>query len=225
MWASAAAYFSPSHRVIAPDLRGYGETPLRPEDFSNADDVVELLDHLGVDRATVVGASFGGRCALELATLYPGRVERLVLLAPAFRELGSTPTVDALDEQEEALLKAGDIDGAVELEVTTWLGPEASEEARALLRVMQRRAYDVYLAVEAAGGEPSSARVDVDPAAVAADTLIVSGRHDVDLFQSIARHLAATIPSARLVELAWAGHLPSLERPEEVNALLAEFVG
>lgn len=224
MWASQVAAFATTYRVITPDLAGWGESPLPSTTLDHADDVVALLDALEIDRATLVGASFGGRVALEVAMLHPERVDRLALLAPAFRGLGSTPALDALDEQEEALLKAGDVDGAVELEVSAWLGPEASDDARNLLRVMQRRAYDVYLAAEEAGDEPSVTRVEVEPAAIAANTLIVSGAHDIDLFQTIARHLTHTIPRARLVTLPWAGHLPSLERPDEINAVLAEFL-
>jgi len=53
---------------------------------------------------------------------------------------------------------------------------------------------------------------------------VVTGQHDVDLFQQVAQHVAASIRRAELVELPWAGHLPSLERPEETATLVANFL-
>jgi len=68
------------HRVIRYDLRGYGEsTPPLPS-FAHHDDLVALLDALGVDRAALVGCSFGGAVAVDAALAYPDRVAALVLL-------------------------------------------------------------------------------------------------------------------------------------------------
>ena len=55
-------------------------------------------------------------------------------------------------------------------------------------------------------------------------TTVVFGSHDIDFFADIARALAAQLPDARLVELPWAGHLPSLERPDETSALVRDAV-
>nr|WP_307812631.1 alpha/beta fold hydrolase [Phycicoccus sp. CSK15P-2] len=135
------------------------------------DDVVELLDHLRVERATVVGSSLGGRVALELAAEHPERVERLVLLCPALRGLDPTPDVEAFGAEE-------------------------------------------------ADPPPGVRRVDVDPARVEVPALVVAGELDLDLFRTVAAHLADTMPRAELLTLPWAAHLPSLERPDEVTALL-----
>ena len=80
-------------RVIRPDLRGFGETPMPPGAYADADDVDALLDSLGVTDAAVVGSSFGGRVAMELATLHPARVSSLVLLCAAYRGLEPTESV------------------------------------------------------------------------------------------------------------------------------------
>ncbi len=68
---------------------------------------------------------------------------------------------------------------------------------------------------------PEPARTDPDLSAFHVPAYVVLGGHDLDHFQHVARHLAATIPDAHLIELAWAGHLPSLERPAELTALLS----
>jgi 3-oxoadipate enol-lactonase len=109
----------------------------------------------------------------------------------------------------------------VELNVATWLGPEASEEWRERLREMQRHALAVQLAAEAGGDGPEAARVDPSPTEVTAPTVVVSGDLDMDHFRNIAIRLSAEIPDCRLVTLPWAAHLPSLERPDETSVLIA----
>lgn len=224
MWDAQAAALKSSYRVIRPDLRGFGETPLPSEPFSFGDDVIDLLDHLDVERSTFVASSLGGRVALEIAATHPQRVAALLLLCPAFRGLDRTPRAAAFDAEEERLLDLGDVVAAVELNVATWLGPDAAEECRAQVRAMQRRAFEVQLAAEASAPGPELTPVRVDLRQVPVPTLVVSGGLDMDHFQHIAQHLARTIPGARLETLAWAAHLPSLERPGEVNDLIADFL-
>ena len=120
MWEPQWGPLSESFRVVRPDLRGFGETPLPAGRFSFAADVVELLDHLGIERTCVVGSSLGGRVAMEVAAIAPERVERLVLLCPALAGFPQTAEAEAFDEAEDALLNAGDVDGAVALNVRMW---------------------------------------------------------------------------------------------------------
>ena len=223
MWEPQWASLSERFRVVRPDLRGFGDTPLPPGRFSFVADTLELLDHLGVQRASVVGSSLGGRVALELATSAPDRVERLVLLCSAFKGLEPTADAVAFEEAEETLLEVGDLDGFVELNVATWLGPEADEATRGLVRVMQRRAAEVQLAAEQGPEQPEVESLEVDPATIAAPALVVSGGKDMDHFQAVAAHLGETMANARRVHLDWAGHMPSLERPEPVTALISDF--
>ncbi len=224
MWRHQTEVLAPTHRVISPDLPGFGDSPLEPGEFSTAAELVDLLDKLGVEQAAVVGASYGGRVALELAHVAPQRVSSLTLISTALKGLDSTADVDEFGEEEERLVEAGDVDGAVELNVATWLGPDADDDARAQVRQMQQRAFDVQLPADEWPDPPHPAPVQPDLPAIGVPTLVVSGGHDLDFFQVVARHVASSIPGARLVELAWAGHLPSLERPGETATLVAEFV-
>jgi pimeloyl-ACP methyl ester carboxylesterase len=155
---------------------------------------------------------------------HPGRVGSLVLLCPALRGVEPTPDVEAFAEEEERLLEAGDVDGAVALNVRTWLGPEAPESARIAVATMQRRAFDVQLAADASDDPPRPRQVDVDPVAIAVPTVVVSGAHDLAHFRAVAAHLAQVVPGAEAVDLPWAGHLPSLERPDAVQALLLDVL-
>jgi len=223
MWEPQWATLTTSFCVVRPDLRGFGETPLPAERFSFAADIVELLDFLDIERACIAGSSLGGRVALELASSAPERVERLILLCSALRGFPSTPDADAFEAAEEAMFESGDLDGAVELNVRTWLGPEADDATRELVRVMQRRAFEVQVAAEAGPEQPEMTDTPVEPANILVPTLVVSGGTDMDQFQAVAAHLAEAIPDAQHVPLDWAGHLPSLERPEAVTKLIAGF--
>ncbi|MFJ3092247.1 alpha/beta fold hydrolase [Streptomyces hydrogenans] len=212
------------HRVVRCDLRGFGETPVDAPHV-HADDVRDLLDHLGAERAVLVGSSFGGEVALEFAVRHPGRTEALALLcaaAPVEHEAG--PELRAFFEREESLLEAGDVEAATALNVGLWCGPEAGPEARALVHAMQRRAFELQLPVpEELEAQPSGVTED-DLRGVTVPALVVTGAHDVPDFRAIGAKTAALLPAARHVTLDWAGHLPSLERPEETLALLTDYL-
>ena len=224
VWEPQAETLAQQYRVIRPDLRGCGSSPLPHETYTNAGDVLNLLNHLGVQACHVVGSSMGGQVALELALAAPERVSSMVLLCPAFAGLDPTSELQAFGEREAVLLEAGAVDEAVDLNIQTWLGPAASASARDLVRRMQRHAFDVQLAADADPTFPWPEPVDIDPTRVHVPTLVVSGDHDMDHFQHIARHLASSIPEARLVTLPWAGHLPGLERPQPITDLLLQFL-
>ena len=224
MWQPQIPALGHRFRVISPDLRGFGESPLPPEGYADADDVAELLDHLEVVDAAVVGSSMGGRVALELATRHPDRVNSLVLLCPAYRGVPPSAAVEAFDAAEDRLLTAGDVAGAVRLNVDAWLGPEADAGVRDQLTAMQQRAFEVQLAAARQDPAPAKREVAVDPAKVAVPTVIVTGGLDLDHFQTVGEVLAEEIKGAELVRLPWAAHLPSMERPDAVVTLLLDVL-
>jgi pimeloyl-ACP methyl ester carboxylesterase len=208
-------------RVVRCDLRGYGETPPPSAPWNDADDVAALLDELDAPRVAVIGASGGGRVALELAARAPERVTRLALLCTAAPGMEPGPALEAVWQQEEKLYESGDITGLTDLMVHTFVGPAATGETRAAVGAMQRHNLEVQLAV---AEEPEPIRPDVDLAAITAPALLVTGAHDLPAFHRVATGLAATLPGAQHVHLDWAGHLPSLERPADINALLLAFL-
>ncbi|MGV9306533.1 alpha/beta fold hydrolase [Nonomuraea sp. NPDC003727] len=217
-----AALLDAGYRVIRCDFRGFGRSPMPDRPYNNADDVVDLLDHLGIERAALVGSSFGGRVALEVAARWPDTVTTLALLCSGSPELVPGPALRSFAEQEDALLSAGDVDAAVELNLTTFLGPEADDATRENVRLMQRHAFDVQMA---GGEEFGQIAAEIDLKAITATCLAVSGGRDLPEFREIATGLPGLLPRARHVELPWAAHLPSLERPAEVTALLLDFLG
>jgi len=232
MWEPLVAHLvDAGHRTIACDLRGFGRTPLEPGVVSNAGDVVALLDELAIDRATVVGASFGGRVALELALRAPERVAALVLLAPGLDEFDASPELDAFAEAEDAMVEAQDADGVVGLNVRFWVErpgerdpADVDPEVLDLVATMQRAAYDAQIGIDAEFEEtetPVARRLGE----IAAPALVVVGADDVADFRAIAARLADELPGAGpVVTIPRAAHLPALERPDAVAAVVLPFL-
>jgi pimeloyl-ACP methyl ester carboxylesterase len=234
LWDGQVAALAEEHLVVRPDLRGWGASPLPGGPFSFVDDVRGLLDALGLEAAAVVANSFGGRVAIDYALAQPERVDALALIAPALTGWEGSPELDAFDEEEEALLDAGRIDEAVELNIRTWLdghgrGPApVSPETRASLGEMQRLAFETQIAAYESPEPPRPGGWSDPPAAarlaeIAAPTLVVACAYDQPAFRALAERLAAEIPGARgaLIDTA---HLPGVERPDELNRLLVDFL-
>jgi pimeloyl-ACP methyl ester carboxylesterase len=180
-----------------------------------------MVEELGLTSFELVGSSYGGYVAQHVATALPDRVERLVLICTASDVADPDAALRHFWEEEDRLITAGDVDGATELNVATWLGPEADPGAQALVRTMQRAAF----AHQLAAGDVEARDLRVAPEALTMPVTLVVGAHDFDYFGDTARTLLARLPRAELVELDWAGHLPTLERPDEGWAALSAALG
>lgn len=218
MWDPQWTDLAGSHRLLRCDFRGFGSAELPGGRYRDSDDVLEVLDAVSAESVAVVGSSYGGRVALELAAAHPARVRRLILLCPGFAGLSPTSDAEAFDAAEEELLVDDDVEGAVRLNVATWLGPAADDRTRAWLGEMQANNFRIQLSASA-DAEPDVPMLD--PSTIETPALIISGAHDLDHFRNIAAHLTAEMPHASGMTLDWAGHLPSLEQPAEITALLA----
>lgn len=223
VWPSLAGA---GYRVVRCDFRGFGDTPPGEEAWDDARDVLDLAAGLGTGPVALVGASYGGKVALEIAARWPAQVTALALLCAGMPGHEPSAILRGFGLREEELLESGDVDGAVELNVETWLGPEADEATRDLVRRMQRRAFDIQLSAPLPE-EPDDTEApppDADLHAITAPSLVVSGAKDLPDFRQIAAALAELLPGARHVELPWAGHLPALERPRELSGMLTAFL-
>ncbi|BBH67066.1 hypothetical protein ACTI_37510 [Actinoplanes sp. OR16] len=194
MWdPQVPALTAAGYRLIRCDFRGYGESPV-PLDIAwdDADDVLSLLDSLGVTTTAVIASSGGGRVALSLAARTPARVTSLALLCTALRGHSPSPELLAFSDREDALLEAGDVAGATDLNVSLWLGPEAGEAERARVRLMQRNAFDVQLAAEAAmAAAPSAPEATQTTDLATAQTADLAATQTADLAATQTADLAA----------------------------------
>jgi 3-oxoadipate enol-lactonase len=216
MWGPLVERLEDRFTLVMPELRGHGRTPLPPEDYADAEDLIALLDELGIERAAFVAASFGGSVTAELVTAAPARVSALALLAGTL-DLGEwSAEIEAFRTDEDALVEAGDIDGAVALGVRTWVRDPAIAD---LVVDMTRTAFEHQV-----GAEVQARELPVDLGAVAVPTLAVSGGRDLPDFARIADHVLAEVPGAQRAEVPDAGHLIALERPDATAELLGPFL-
>jgi 3-oxoadipate enol-lactonase len=230
MWEPVWATLSGEEDVVRVDLRGFGDSAARPADpVSQADDVLEALSEIGVDRCHLVGASFGAGVAVEAALTRPSAVASLLLAAPAGSLLEMTPSLRAFIDQESAALERGDLDAAVEANLSWWVdGPhrqpdQVDPKVRALVGRMQRRAFEVtcdWDDVEEKELEPPA----LDRLGeVCIPVLVLVGGLDLDTVHDAAGRVVSGVPGARRVDWPQVGHLPSLERPADFLDLLREW--
>jgi len=230
LWEPQLRSFPQSHSVLRVDLPGFGNSPFETNPVSFRGAVRDVMDAEGIDRAALVGVSLGGNTALELALESPERVSALVLVGAGLPDHEWSEEVTAFFADEEAALERGDLDAAVDANLRIWFaGPRRSLDdldppTRELVGEMQRQVFrqqqghdDVrMLRLE----PPASERLgDLNVPA-----LVLTGDDDVPDIHRIADRLAAGIPGAERATIAGAAHLPSLDRPEEFDRIVLDFL-
>lgn len=230
MWEPQWRSFAPRYRLVRCDLPGFGRTPIGMLADSYALDVVGLLDELDIRSAGIIGASLGGRVALELALARPELVRALVLVGAGLPEVDWSETVRAYGAAEDEAVARGDLDAATEINLRMWVdGPRRSAadvepRVRAAVAAMQRRA----LELQAPHWERFREDLLVPDLAtrlseVQAPTLVLVGSEDVEDMHALAGRFAREIPRARLVTIPGAAHVPNLEQPAAFDELVLEF--
>ena len=227
MWDDQVAVFAAGFRLIRYDARRFGRSGAARGSYSPWADLAALLAGLGIERAHLLGLSMGGAVALDAALEFPDLVASLVLVATRPSELApSTALRDAWATVDSAV-EAGDLARANELELRMWVdGPHrqpgaVDPAARALVGQMN--------AALLAGPDEGETQ-PLDPPAVgrlgeiAVPTLVIVGDQDQPDVIAGGEVLVREIPGARGVVMVGTAHLPNLERPDEFNALVLNFL-
>jgi 3-oxoadipate enol-lactonase len=229
MWEDQFMAFAHRYRVIRHDMRGFGMTAMVEGPFSHHEDLRALLDSLDVERAHLVGCSMGGGAVLDFALEYPDRVGNLVLVGSAVGGFG--PDFDPPKEWDEIVAadEAGDLERVSELEVRIWVdGPGRSPgEVGAPVRDLVREMNLIALRNEAAElgeeWEPEPPAADRLPD-IQAPTLLIVGDEDQPRVFAAADLLEKELPNTRKVVMHGTAHLPNMERPEEFNRIVLDFL-
>ena len=201
-------------RVLTPTHPGFAGTP-RPEGFESVADLaalyVALLDELNLVDVTLVGNSVGGWIAADMALRASARVARVVLLDPVGIDVPGHPVADVFSMALPEILRRSFADAAPFTVDPTTIAPEARRTAAANMAALA-----TYGASPRIGPEQLAS---VSPAIA-----VIWGERDQIADLDYGRAYAAAFPHASLHVLSGAGHLPQLEVPEQVVALVTKFL-
>lgn len=231
-WEKIAASLEDAFRIVRCDFRGQLFSPGVPEPRleSHAEDLVALLDALGIERIHAAGTSFGALVALRLASLHPERVASVISITGTERitpELWAS-SIRVRDACLEALA-GGDGGRVYDLIIPATYSPEYLE-ANAAALALYRRQVGLLPAAWFAGLAPIIGvleGLDLTPflPLIQAPTLVVAGERDVMFPLEHSQALAAGIPDSRLEIVPGGSHGLVIEQPEKVVEILRGFVG
>lgn len=231
MWDRELERWSDRYRVIRYDVRGYGDSPDATEDYWDHEDLVAVLDTCSVERAAVVGASNGGRIALDLAVTRPERLSALVLVGAGTPGMTWADEMQEVWDAQETALEEGHYGQVVDIDLQLWLagvGRSVADVDPAVTRAVAGWDHANLQREIAArdGGAPQR----IEPLAkdrlgdVTAPTLAVVGAHDQPLMHTIAELVAEGVSDGRRVVIDGTAHLPNLERPEVFDEVVLGFL-
>jgi 3-oxoadipate enol-lactonase len=224
VWDPLVPALAPRLRVVRFDHRGHGRSPVPPGPYEIADlaqDVIALMDRLGVQRAHHCGLSIGAMVGMWLGANAPERVDRLVLMCTS----AYMPPASAWAQRAAAVLAAGTPEAVADPIVDRWLTPAFAaahpEERRRLRDMLVANPADGYAACCGA-----IERMDLrgDLPRITAPTLAVSGADDLATPPEHQELIAAAIPGARHEIVAGAAHIASAEQPQIVTRLILDHL-
>jgi len=227
-WRLSLPVLSQRARVIAPDMVGFGYSD-RPEGYRYTMEhwvaqAVGVLDALEIERADVVGNSFGGALALALAIRHPQRVRRLVLMGAAGVPFDITPGLDAVWGYEPSLKTMRSLldvfahdtalatDELAQLRYEASIRPGFHESFSAMFPAPRQRWVDAMCSAEA------------DIRALPHETLVLHGREDRVIPLANSLTLAQWIPNSQLHVFGHCGHWTQIEHAARFNRLVGDFV-
>ncbi|MCK9512307.1 MAG: alpha/beta hydrolase [Pigmentiphaga sp.] len=216
------------YRVVAPDLRGYGDSEdgehgIAMGDFSA--DLLRLMTEAGIDRAHIVGLSMGGFIALQCLADFPRRIASLVLADTAWslRAAIGAEQADAFYESRAAMMQRGTPMAELADALTpalVWRGTRSPAYAEAWASMAQLRPASCLRALEAVRDFENPLPAGRPPVR----TLVLVGEHDAVTPPAASRQLAERLGLPGVTTLAQAGHLSNLDQPEAFNRAVLEHL-
>ena len=221
------ALVAAGYRVIAPDLRGFGQSDASSDNCSMdlyADDLIELLDHLEIEKAAAAGISMGGYVLFNLLERFPDRIS-----AALFAVTRSLPDDEAGKQRRRHLAEAAHRQGPQAVAdpfLDILFAPETGTERPRLAEEAYRWMVATSTAGLTGGLLAMASRRDATPLlpSIQVHCLAIGAELDRAVPPEHSRMIAAGIPDCRLVIIPGAGHLANLERPGDFNRAILEFL-
>ncbi|MDT7042225.1 alpha/beta fold hydrolase [Candidatus Nitronereus thalassa] len=227
MWNLQADALKNQFRVITVDLRGHGESDAPMwrytlEQF--ADDIISLLQHLQIPRATFVGLSMGGYILFALYRKYPKFVRALVLADT--RAQADTPEGKATRFSMAQVAYRRGSSAIAELMLPKLLSPSGMEHNHELVGQLKTMIVGNQISGIVGDLMAMEERPDATPLAqtIEVPTLVIVGEQDIPSPPEEVEHMANHIPGATFIRIPKAGHLSNMENPQAFNAALQHFL-
>jgi pimeloyl-ACP methyl ester carboxylesterase len=229
MWDDQFQALAGAFEVVRYDRRGFGRTAMVAGAYSHHHDLSALLDDLRIERACLIGCSQGAKTIIDFSLEHPERAAALVLVAPSVSGFQFDGEAPRQAEEIEKAEQAGDLERVNELELQIWVDgprrPPAQVDAgmREKVRAMNRIALNTPegLGLEQPLVPPAASRLGE----VLAPALVIAGDLDTQRTLAAADFIAGGIRGAQQVVLSGTAHLPNMEKPEEFNRLVLNFIG
>lgn len=227
LWTEQIERLGDRYRVIAPDLRGFGDSDASAEPATMdrfAQDVALLMDHLEIPQAVIGALSMGGYIAFSFYRQFPSRV-RALILADTRAQADTEEAKQTREQQAEKALSEG-MAGIADAMLPKLLTPETVSKHPEIVK----RVRDMMLRTKPEGAAAAlrgmAARDDQTSLLpqISVPTLIVVGAEDAITPVADSEKMAAAIAGSRLRVLENAGHVSNLERTEQFNDALLEFL-
>ena len=229
MWDEQMEALAEKYRPIRYDIRGWGESLEENSDYSDHDDLHDLMRYLEVDQTVLIGASYGGAVAMDMALAHPEMVKAIVLVGSGLS--GYEFTNQGYEEDLEELRAAYLIDDkslAADISARIWVHGQGrtAESVPATVHAKALKMIKHTLELPDEGGN----RIELEPPAISRldeikqPVLIIVGENDQpDIFE-ISQLIRDSIPQAEAVIIDGAAHLVNMEKPKEVNRLILDFL-
>jgi len=229
LWDDQVPVLSRSFRVVRYDVRGHGRSQAPPSGYSwanYAEDLRQLLVHLNINRAHLVGLSMGGAIALQFALDHPQMASALVL---ADSTLEGFPFSDEFAEPWERMIALAQTEGVQKALTKVWLNHPLFDGIKRFPTKWRRLQ---KMALSFSGAEylnPSQHQAPQRPqmerlSEIRAPTLVLVGEKDIEDFRLIADVLEGGIPGAQKLTIPDSGHVVNMEAPEAFNSSLTSFL-
>jgi 3-oxoadipate enol-lactonase len=224
LWEPQLAALASEFRVLAPDLRGFGESPATSRSVLMRDyaaDIEELLDSLGIARAAIVGLSMGGLVTMELAAARPDRCWAIGLVATTAEPVTAQERLTRL-ERADAVERDG-MQVLVGYMHTGLYGPDCPAAVRTRIDAMMAAASPAGAAAALRG---RAERPDYRPllAGMELPALVCTGSADPWSNAAVTAEIVAHLRHPEVLLIDDAGHLPNLEAEDQFNDVLSAFL-
>lgn len=224
MWDDQFEALGRKFRVIRYDLPGFGNSPRREEAYTPSDELRELLRALDIQKAYIVGSSFGGGIAIDFALAYPEITKALIVAEPGVAGHRFTSEVAQTMREVFAAIGRGDREEAIEALLRGPALRHARDNPSAWKRIeaLVRDNFDGFITrVAVLLREPSAwGRLSQ----IRAPTLLLISEHAGTDAKSIAQRILADVSTVTMVRIPDSGHLMNIEQPDAFNQAVLEFL-